>query len=75
MTTDAVTTIGSTVIQHGRLSDRIHVMHPAPGDLTGILDGLAEAEGYSEIFAKVPASALLLFLARGYVHLCSRNRG
>ncbi len=70
MTTDTVTTIGDTVVQHGRLSDRIYVMHLAPGDLPAILDdldGLAQREGYTKIFAKVPASALPLFLARGYV--------
>ncbi len=70
MTTDTVTAIGDTVVQHGRLSDRIYVMHLAPGDLPGILDdldGLAQREGYTKIFAKVPASALPLFLARGYV--------
>ncbi len=70
MTTDTVTTIGSTIVQHGRLSDRIYVMHLSPGDLPGILDdldGLAEREGYTKIFAKVPASALPIFLDRGYV--------
>ena len=69
MTTDTVTTIGRTRVQHGKVSDRVYVMHLAPADLPGILDGLdalAEAEGYSKIFAKVPASALSLFLARGY---------
>ncbi|CVK31356.1 MAG: putative beta-lysine N-acetyltransferase [Methanoculleus bourgensis] len=70
MTADTVTTIGGTLVQHGRLSDRIYVMHLAPGDLPGILDDLdwlAEAEGYSKICAKVPASTSPLFLARGYV--------
>ena len=69
MRADTVTAIGRTRIQHGKVSDRIYVMHLAPGDLPGILDDLdllAEAEGYSKIFAKVPASALPLFLARGY---------
>ncbi|MCM2465230.1 putative beta-lysine N-acetyltransferase [Methanoculleus oceani] len=70
MTTDTVTTIGGTLVQHGRVSDRIYVMHLSPRDLPGILDdldGLAQRERYTKIFAKVPASALPLFLARGYV--------
>ncbi|MDK2890986.1 MAG: beta-lysine N6-acetyltransferase [Methanoculleus sp.] len=70
MSPDTVTTIGGTLVQHGRVSDRIYVMHLSPADLPGILDdldALAEGEGYSKIFAKVPASALSLFIARGYV--------
>ncbi|WP_292727894.1 putative beta-lysine N-acetyltransferase [Methanoculleus sp.] len=70
MTTDTVATIGSTLVQHGQLSDRIYVMHLSPRDLPGILDdldGLAQREGYSKVFAKVPASALPLFITRGYI--------
>jgi putative beta-lysine N-acetyltransferase len=70
MSPDTVTAIGGTLVQHGRVSDRIYVMHLSPADLPGILDNLdalAEGEGYSKIFAKVPASALSLFIARGYV--------
>lgn len=70
MRADTVTTIGSTVVQHGRVSDRIYVMHLSPADLPGILDdldALAETGGYSKIFAKVPASAFSLFIARGYI--------
>jgi putative beta-lysine N-acetyltransferase len=70
MRADTVTTIGGTVVQHGRVSDRIYVMHLSPRDLPGILDdldALAQAEGYSKVFAKVPASAISLFIARGYI--------
>ena len=70
MRADTVTTIGGTLVQHGRVSDRIYVMHLSPADLPGILDdldGLAERECYTKIFAKVPASVLSLFIARGYV--------
>ena len=70
MSPDTVTTIGGTLVQHGRLSDRIYVMHLSPADLPGILDdldALAESERYSKIFAKVPASALSSFISRGYV--------
>lgn len=70
MDPDIITAIGSTLIQHGRLNDRIYVMHLSPSDLPGVLDDLdmlAEAENYSKIFAKVPASALSLFTAHRYV--------
>ncbi|KLK88919.1 hypothetical protein SZ63_00105 [Methanoculleus sediminis] len=70
MSPDTVTTIGGTLVQHGRLSDRIYVMHLSPADLPEILDdldALSQKEGYSKIFAKVPASALPLFISRGYV--------
>jgi len=56
MTADTVTTIpAAPSFQHGRLSDRIYVMHLAPGDLPGILeilDWLAEAEGLLENLCK-----------------------
>ncbi len=70
MSPDTVTTIGGTLVQHGRLSDRIYVMHLSPADLPGILDdldALAQRERYTKIFVKVPASALPLFIARGYI--------
>jgi len=70
MRADTVTAVGGTLVQHGQLSDRIYVMHLSPADLPGILDdldGLAQHEGYTKIFAKVPASALSLFIARGYI--------
>ncbi|UYU17619.1 putative beta-lysine N-acetyltransferase [Methanoculleus submarinus] len=70
MSPDTVTTIDGTLVQHGRLSDRIYVMHLSPADLPGILDdldALAQRERYTKIFVKVPASALPLFIARGYI--------
>jgi len=69
MTADTVTTIGGTLVQHGRLSDRIYVMHLAPGDLPGILDDLdwlAEAEATRKFVQKC-CFHVPLFLARGYV--------
>lgn len=70
MSADTVTKIGGTIIQHGRLSDRIYVMHLSVDDLPDILDdldALAGIEGYSKVFGKVPASALSRFLDRGYI--------
>ncbi len=70
MPADTITTIGGSVVQHGPCNDRIYVMSLSAGDLPGIvdrLDALAKEAGYSKIFAKVPASALDLFLTAGYV--------
>ncbi|MCK9306863.1 MAG: putative beta-lysine N-acetyltransferase [Methanoculleus sp.] len=70
MRADTIATIGRTLVQHGQVSDRIYVMHLSPADLPGILadlDALAQREDYSKIFAKVPVSALPLFIARGYI--------
>lgn len=69
-TTDTVTTLGGSTVQHGPLNDRIYLMHLDAGDLPGLLDrldALAGEKGYGKIFAKVPASAQGLFAARGYV--------
>ena len=70
MRPDVVTTIGASTVQHGPTSNRIYVMKLTPADLPGLLDDLedlAEREGYTKIFAKVPASARDPFLVRGYV--------
>lgn len=70
MATDVVTTIGASTVQHGPTSNRVYVMKLAPADLPEILDDLvelAQREGYTKIFAKVPASVRPPFLDRGYV--------
>ena len=69
MTTDIITTIGSSLIQHGPLNDRIYLMKLSREDASSVvprLDDLASAEGYSKIFAKVPAATVREFLAAGY---------
>ena len=70
MSPDVVTTLGGSTVQHGPTSNRIYVMRLDPADLPGLLDDLdvlAEREGYTKIFAKVPASARDSFLERGYL--------
>jgi len=70
MRPDIITTIGRTVIQHGPLNDRIYVMKLHPGDLPDVIDridALAHEQGYSRVFAKVPASVADQFSTRGYV--------
>ncbi len=70
MSPDVVTTLGASTVQHGPTSNRIYVMKLDPADLPDLiadLDVLAEREGYTKIFAKVPASARDSFLERGYL--------
>lgn len=69
MMIDTLTTFGQSKIQHGKHSDRVYLMHLATADLPGIipyLDELAMTQGYSKIFAKIPAAAENSFLAAGY---------
>jgi len=57
------------VIQHGPLSNRIYLMSLDVQDCPGIvdrLDVLAEKNGYTKIFAKVPGSVKGRFLRCGY---------
>jgi len=66
---DTVEKIGSSVIQHGPYNNRIYLMKLHPADLTKITDQLnelAEKEGYTKIFAKVPFKLRQLFHSRGY---------
>jgi putative beta-lysine N-acetyltransferase len=61
--------LGGSLIQHGRHSDRIYLMHLAPADVPWILEPLADLamrSGYGKIFAKVPADLSGPFLAAGY---------
>jgi len=67
--TDAMETIGSSLVQHGCGNDRVYLIKLHPDDapeITGRLDELARSRGYSKIFAKVPAWGEERFLAAGY---------
>lgn len=67
--TDQIETIGHSLIQHGPHNDRIYLMNLARQDLPELLpllDELGREEGYSKIFAKVPAPVCQPFLAEGY---------
>jgi len=62
--------LGRSVIQHGRLSDRIYLMELAREDMPGLpdeLDHLAKNKNYSKIFAKVPESFADEFASREYM--------
>lgn len=68
--TDEIITIGNSSIQHGKHSNRAYLMNLAPGDLPTVmsyLDDLARTEGYTKIFAKVPAKAKKDFMANSYL--------
>ncbi len=67
--TDRVEKIGRSTVQHGPFNDRVYLMKLARADTPGILpalDELASREGYSKIFAKIPAWARDFFLDHGY---------
>ena len=66
---DTIKTIGSSIIQHGPVNDRVYLMklHPndAP-DFVEYLDRLAVSRGYSKVFAKVPRWSVSRFIAAEY---------
>lgn len=67
--TDQIEVLGNSTIQHGPGNDRVYLMKLARQDSHTIVDqihDLATNRGYSKIFAKVPATALNLFLDNGY---------
>lgn len=67
--TDRMERLGGSLIQHGSNSERIYLMKVFSKDCPEIideLDALANREGYSKIFAKVPVSVSQDFLDNGY---------
>ncbi len=66
---DRIETFGSSLIQHGKHSNRAYLMSLSLDDLPEVLthlDSLAVTEGYTKIFAKVPAQAEALFASNQY---------
>ncbi|WP_440951841.1 putative beta-lysine N-acetyltransferase [Methanococcoides sp. FTZ1] len=67
---DSIEKIGNSIIQHGSYNDRIYLMRLDPADMPSLLDDmevLAEREGYSKIFTKVPESFRKLLDDRNYL--------
>ena len=67
---DILESLNGASIQHGPLSRRIYLMHlngADPERLIPALESLAAREGYTKIFAKVPAPVAEAFKACGYV--------
>lgn len=66
---DTLTTIGESLVQHGKDSDRVYLMKLCSSDADTIvetLEQLAQANHYTKIFCKVPASAVTPFELSGY---------
>ncbi|MGE4345629.1 MAG: putative beta-lysine N-acetyltransferase [Geoalkalibacter sp.] len=66
---DIIERLGRSQIQHGENNNRIYLMKLDPRDsveLVGKLDNLAQNNGYTKIFAKVPAEAQPIFTEAGY---------
>ena len=68
---DKIEKIGrNSLIQHGKLSDRIYLMKLEKEEAVGIIqiiDELARRNKYSKIFCKVQASVAPLFTASGFI--------
>jgi putative beta-lysine N-acetyltransferase len=68
---DKIETIGKgSVIQHGKINDRIYLIKLAEEDCPGIvktIGGMAREHRYSKIFGKVPSYAAPYFFSDGYV--------
>jgi len=68
---DRIETIGKgSIIQHGKLNDRIYLIKLGKKDCPKILDllrNLALEHNYTKIFGKVPAWAAPVFIADGFM--------
>jgi len=68
---DTIEQIGSgSVIQHGKLNDRVYLMKLKQEDLAAVLqrlEVLTDTEHYSKLFCKVPRSLAPPFLAKGFI--------
>ncbi|MFV0423165.1 putative beta-lysine N-acetyltransferase [Oleidesulfovibrio sp.] len=66
---DSIEQIGRSVLQHGPLNDRVYLMKVDPADAQRLMKAvyeLAEANGYSKLFAKVPQDVIPLFTQHGF---------
>ena len=67
---DKISTVGESVIQHGKSNDRIYLMELAGGDVPDIineLENLCVEKSYSKIIAKVPEEKVHIFEENGYL--------
>lgn len=66
---DSIVRVGRSVIQHGSHNNRIYVIRLDTGDTERVLQWVNETlgkEGYTKVFAKVPAAEADLFLRDGF---------
>lgn len=67
---DKTISIGKSIINHGKYNNRIYLMKLSKKDYPQIIDEisyLAGMDGYSKVFAKVPAYAREGFEQKGYI--------
>ncbi|MBN2635189.1 MAG: putative beta-lysine N-acetyltransferase [Prolixibacteraceae bacterium] len=70
MMEDKIEKFGDSVLQHGKINNRIYLMKLATNDAHNIvpeLDKLAAKNKYAKIFAKIPAQTLPAFTAGNYL--------
>ena len=66
---DTIEKIDNSLIQHGPMNQRVYLMKLNGQDLPDVMfkiDVLAQRQGYTKIFAKVPLQAKQLFTESGY---------
>ncbi|MFB6318937.1 putative beta-lysine N-acetyltransferase [Saccharicrinis sp. FJH54] len=71
ITFDKIEKIGQgSLVQHGKMNDRLYLMKMSPGDKDSIVDlieKLAVDNSYSKVFVKIPFSVRDSFIRRGFV--------
>ena len=70
MQTDNIVSMGNSLVQHGPANNRVYLLKLDTRDLPDIVDSicaLGHNNGYSKLFAKVPATAYKHFLTRGFI--------
>lgn len=70
MQPDEIIRLGNSVVQHGPANDRVYLMKLDPADLPGIATEMYELgrqNGYTKLFAKVPADAAVHFTKLGFI--------
>lgn len=66
---DKIETFHNALIQHGKISNRIYLMKlkkADPAQLIPAMNDLAARNGYTKVFAKIPAYQADIFLESGY---------
>ncbi len=72
--TDTIEKIDNSLIQHGPVNSRVYLMKLSGQDLPDVafkIDVLAQRQGYTKIFVKVPLQVKPLFAEIGYVQEAS----
>lgn len=71
MQPDRIVHMGNSLVQHGPANDRVYLMKLDERDMPEIISEMertARENGYSKLFAKVPATGVAWFAARGFVN-------